>query len=74
MSSTETVQGWGKDRITCQGARSVPEGVLGGSGRSAFPLVLYGPAVRFGRYEETPKLLVLDGDRVLCEAASSARN
>ena len=29
-------------------------------------MVLYGPAFRFGRYEETPKMLVVDGDRVVC--------
>jgi len=34
--------------------------------RSTFPLVLFSPAYRTGRYEITPKLLVVAGDHLAC--------
>jgi hypothetical protein len=67
MSSTETLQGWARRIASPDEVPDPFQKEFRATARgSAFPVVLYGPAFKSGRYEETAKLLVVDGDRVVC--------
>jgi hypothetical protein len=67
MSSTETLKGWARRiRSPVEVPDPFRQAFWAEANGSAFPMVLYGPAAKFGRYEETPKLLVVDRDRVVC--------
>lgn len=67
MSTTATTSGW-SSRVTSP--REIPAEFSAFQAleidRSTFPLVLFSPAYRTGRYEIAPKLLVVAGDHLIC--------
>ena len=67
MSSTETAQGWARP-ISSEAQIPEPfrDACLALDLGEPFPGALYGPGFGFGRYRETPKLLMQIGDRLIC--------